>query len=287
MLIIIAPAALGAGIAQVNLVVDVIIASMLPEGAVSFLYYADRVNQLPLGVIGVAVGTALLPLLSRQVQTDNEAAAIQSQNRAIEGALLLTLPAAAALIIMAEPTIYVLFERGAFTTTATNASANALVAYAAGLPSFVLIKVLVPGYFARQNTKSPVYIAIVCLAVNVGLNLILMGPLGHVGIALATSLSGWLNATMLAIGLSRRGFFSADQRLKNRLLRMAVATIIMTLALWGVSNLLSKTLTGSLGISFGSLLALIFTGISVYGVSARLLGAVYLSDLKGFWRSEK
>lgn len=285
MLIIIAPAALGAGVAQVNLVVDVIIASLLPEGSVSFLYYADRVNQLPLGVIGVAVGTALLPLLSRQLQTKNKQVAIQSQNRAIEGALLLTLPAAAALIVIAQPTIYVLFERGAFTSIATNESANALVAYAAGLPSFVLIKVLVPGYFARQDTKTPVYIAIVCLTVNVALNLILMGPLGHVGIALATSLSGWLNAAILTLGLSRRGFFSIDKRLKQRLPRMVLATIFMALALWGVNNAISKILYGSTEISFGSLLALIFTGIIVYGVSARILGALYYKDLKSFWRS--
>ena len=285
MLIIIAPAALGAGVAQVNLVVDVIIASLLPEGSVSFLYYADRVNQLPLGVIGVAVGTALLPLLSRQLQTKNKQVAIQSQNRAIEGALLLTLPAAAALIVIAQPTIYVLFERGAFTSIATNESANALVAYAAGLPSFVLIKVLVPGYFARQDTKTPVYIAIVCLTVNVALNLILMGPLGHVGIALATSLSGWLNAAILTLGLSRRGFFSIDKRLKKRLPRMVLATIFMALALWGVNNAISKILYGSTEISFGSLLALIFTGIIVYGVSARILGALYYKDLKSFWRS--
>lgn len=287
MLIIIAPAALGAGVAQINLVVDVIIASLLPEGAVSFLYYADRVNQLPLGVIGVAVGTALLPLLSRQLQTKNNAAVIQSQNRAIEGALLLTLPAAAALIVIAEPTIYVLFERGEFNSIATNAAANALVAYAVGLPSFVLIKVLVPGYFARQDTKTPVYIAIFCLTVNVALNLLLMGPLGHVGIALATSLSGWLNAVILTIGLSRRGYFSIDQRLKSRLPRMILASLFMALALWGVSNLLSKTLASSLKESFPSLLALIITGIIVYGICARALGATYFSDLKGFWRSEK
>jgi len=285
MLVIIAPAALGAGVAQVNLVVDVIIASLLPEGAVSFLYYADRINQLPLGVIGVAVGTALLPLLSRQLRAEEDEAAGASQNRAIEGALLLTLPAAAALMIIAQSAIEVLFERGAFTPVATAASADALIAYAAGLPSFVMIKVLVPGYFARQDTKTPVRIAIICLVVNIALNLALMGPLGHVGIALATTLSGWLNAALLARGLHRRGYFTADARLRRRLPRMLLATAAMTAALWAVSQALSGPIGDSLGSGVGSLIALMITGILVYGGVALLFGATRLSDLKGFWRS--
>ncbi|MBT5677515.1 MAG: murein biosynthesis integral membrane protein MurJ [Rhodospirillaceae bacterium] len=285
MLILIAPAALGAGVAQVNLVVDVIIASLLPEGAVSFLYYADRINQLPLGVIGVAVGTALLPLLSRQLRAAQDEAAGQAQNRAIEGALLLTLPAAAALMIIAEPVISVLFERGAFSAVATAASADALIAYAAGLPSFVMIKVLVPGYFARQDTKTPVRIAIVCLTVNIAFNLILMGPLGHVGIALATTLSGWLNAALLARGLHQRGYFTADPRLRRRLPRMLLATLAMAAALWAVSAALSGPLGASLGTGVGSLLALMFTGIIVYGLAARAFGAAYVADIKGLWRS--
>ena len=287
MLIIIAPAALGAGVAQINLVVDVIIASLLPEGAISYLYYADRINQLPLGVIGVAVGTALLPLLSRQLRAAEDEAAGRAQNRAIEGALLLTLPAAAALMIVAEPAISVLFERGAFSPAASLATADALIAYAAGLPSFVMIKVLVPGYFARQDTKTPVRIAIICLTVNVALNLILMGPLGHVGIALATSLSGWLNAALLARGLHRRGYFTADRRLRRRLPRMALATAAMGLALWAVSGALAGPLGASLGTGIGSLLALIATGILVYGLAARAFGAAYVSDLKGLWRPRK
>ena len=285
MLVIIAPAALGAGVAQVNLVVDIIIASLLPEGAVSFLYYADRVNQLPLGVIGVAVGTALLPLLSRQLRAAEDEAAGASQNRAIEGALLLTLPAAAALMIIADAAISVLFERGAFTPATTAASADALIAYAAGLPAFVMIKVLVPGYFARQNTKTPVRIAIVCLVVNVGFNLALMGPLGHVGIALATTLSGWLNAALLAHGLHRRGYFTADARLCRRLPRMLLATAAMTAALWAVSEALSGPIGDSLGSGVGSLIALMVTGILAYGGVALLFGATRLSDLKGFLRS--
>ena len=156
LLILAAPAALGAGVAQINLVVDIIIASLLPPGSVSFLYYADRVNQLPLGVVGVAVGTALLPLLSRQLRAGEVEEAVGSLNRAIEMALLLAVPAAVALIVIAGPVIAVLFERGAFGVDESSATAGALIAYAAGLPAFVLIKVLAPGYFARQDTRTPV-----------------------------------------------------------------------------------------------------------------------------------
>ena len=175
LLILAAPAALGAGVAQINLVVDIIIASLLPPGSVSFLYYADRVNQLPLGVVGVAVGTALLPLLSRQLRAGEVEEAVGSLNRAIEMALLLAVPAAVALIVIAGPVIAVLFERGAFGVDESSATAGALIAYAAGLPAFVLIKVLAPGYFARQDTRTPVRIAILCLTVNVVLNLVAHG----------------------------------------------------------------------------------------------------------------
>ena len=171
LLILAAPAALGAGVAQINLVVDIIIASLLPPGSVSYLYYADRVNQLPLGVVGVAVGTALLPLLSRQLRAGETDDAANSLNRAIEMALLLAIPAAVALVVIASPVIAVLFERGAFGVAESDATAGALIAYAAGLPAFVLIKVLVPGYFARQDTRTPVRIAVLCLVVNVALNL--------------------------------------------------------------------------------------------------------------------
>ena len=150
-----------------------------------------------------------------------------------------------------------------------------------------MIKVLVPGYFARQDTKTPVQIAIVSLTVNIAFNLILMGPLGHVGIALATTLSGWLNAALLARGLHRRGYFTADQRLRRRMPRMLLATLAMAAALWAVSSALTGPLGASLGTGVGSLLALMFTGILVYGLAARAVGAAYVADLKELWRSRE
>src|SRR5262249_1642329 len=148
---IMGPGVLGAGVTQLNLLISTALASLLPSGSVSFLYYADRLNQLPLGVVGIAVATAILPPLSRQVRTGDVAGAAATQNRGVELALLLTLPAAAALAILAAPILTVLFQRGAFGPAEAAAPAAALAAYAAGLPAFVLVKVLAPGFFARQD----------------------------------------------------------------------------------------------------------------------------------------
>ena len=283
LLVLAAPVALGAGVAQVNLVVDIIIASLLPEGSVSFLYYADRVNQLPLGVVGVAVGTALLPLLSRQLRAGEAAEAVASLNRAIEMALLLAVPAAVALIVIAGPVIAVLFERGAFGVAEGDATAAALVAYAAGLPAFVLIKVLAPGYFARQDTRTPVRIALLCLAVNIVLNLALMGPMGHVGIALATTLAGWLNIGLLAGGLARRGFLRPDARLRRRLPRMIAASAGMAVLLWGLALCLETPLE-SAGLRIPALAALVLAGLAGYGALAALSGGLQPSELRALLR---
>ena len=183
------PGLIGAGVTQLNLAVDVIIASLLPAGTVSVLYYADRVQQLPLGVIGTAVGTALLPLLSRQVRGGEAEAARATLNRAIEYALFLTLPAAVALIVSAEPVMSVLFGRGAFEAASVHLSAQSLAAYALGLPAFVLVKVLAPGFFARGDTATPVKIGVAAVALNLAMNVAFMVPLQHIGPALATSLA--------------------------------------------------------------------------------------------------
>jgi putative peptidoglycan lipid II flippase len=280
LLVLIGPAALGAGVAQINLVVSVIIASLLPEGAVSYLYYADRINQVPLGVVGIAVGTALLPVLARQIRTGDEAAAMASQNRALEIALLLALPAAIALIVLAGPIIHVLFERGAFTAFSAAAASPALIAYAAGLPAFILVKVLTPGYFARQDTKSPVRIAAVCVGLNVACNFALMGPLGHVGIALSLSLAGWLNVLLLAIGLGRRGYFRMDRRLLLRLPRILGACVVMAGTLYGLEAALTGAFQGHEAARAGALAVLVVAGLVSYGGAARLFGAFQLEELK-------
>lgn len=230
LLLLMLPVALGASVAQINLLIDVILASLLPN-AVSYLYYADRLNELPLGVIGIAVGTALLPMLSKQSRTGEDAAARESQNRALELSMLLCLPASFALMILAEPLMKVLFERGAFTAETATQSAYALMAYAVGLPSFVMIKVFAPGFFAREDTRTPVKIALIAMGANVVLNVLLMIPFAHVGLALATSISGWMNAAMLGMILHRRQHFVPDARLNRRLLRIVLSSLAMSAAL--------------------------------------------------------
>ncbi|MCH7710946.1 MAG: murein biosynthesis integral membrane protein MurJ [Proteobacteria bacterium] len=274
------PGAIGAGVVQINLLVDVLIASFLPSGSISYLYFADRVNQLPLGVIGVGVGTALLPLLSRQIRSEEAAAALDSQNRALEIALLLTIPAAAALMVISGPVILVLFGRGAFAAPEVEAASMALAAYAAGLPAYVLIKVLTPGYFAREDTVTPVKIASICVVVNLVLNLVLMGPFAHVGIAVATAIAAWINAALLAGGLKRRGHLVIDDRLKSRLPRIALAAVVMTVCLVLGAMALAGPLAGAEVPRIGALVGLVAGGIVIYGACAQLSGAADLKELK-------
>lgn len=278
----IVPVAFGAGLYQINLLVDTILASMVSDGAVSFLYYADRVNQLPLGVIGVAVGTALLPLLARQIAAGDEGAASHSQNRAVEFALLLTLPAMAGLMVLAEPIVRVLFERGAFSAADAQATAAALAAFSVGLPAYVLIKVFSPGFFTREDTKTPVRIAAFALVANIGLNLVLMQVLAHVGIALATALSACLNAGLLLWLLVRRGHFAWDARLKRRLPRMVVATALMAGAVWATVRGAEAWLPNTFGnTAIGGPVLGVCVGVAMvtYFGAAWLLGAVKRDDL--------
>jgi len=281
------PGAVGAGVVQINLLIDIVIASLLPTGAVSFLYYADRVNQLPLGVVGVAIGTALLPLLSRQLRAGQAAAAQDSMNRGIEVALLLTVPGAAALMVIAEPIIAVLFERGAFGPATTQATAHALMAYAVGLPAYVLVKVLGPGFFAREDTTTPVRIAIVGVAVNVVLNLILIQFIAHVGIALATALASWLNAVLLARILRRRGHHAIDARLKDRTGRIVAAAAGMAAGLWLARLGLADALAGPSASRIAALAALVAGGLVLYGGLAVAFGAARPAELKRLLRRER
>jgi putative peptidoglycan lipid II flippase len=278
------PGAIGAGVVQINLLIDIVIASLLPTGAISYLYYADRVNQLPLGVVGVAIGTALLPLLSRQLREGAVAEARNSMNRSIEIALLLTIPASAALLVIAPSVISVLFERGEFGAATTLATAQALMAYTIGLPAYVLIKVLAPGFFARHDTKTPVKIAIFCVLVNLVLNLVLIQFLAHVGIALATAISAWINAFLLWFILHRRGQHRADRRLLSRLFRTLAAAACMAALLWGAMAAGQDFFAGPQAIRIAALAALVAGGLGSYLLLAFLFGAMRMADLKSLLR---
>jgi putative peptidoglycan lipid II flippase len=273
------PVAFGAGIYQINVLVDVVIGSFLPSGAISYLYYADRINQLPLGVIGIAVATALLPLMSRQIRAGAEVDALTSQNRAVEFAMLLTLPAAFAIIVAAGPIIAGLFGRGLFGTSAQEATALALAAYAIGLPAYVLVKILATAFFAREDTATPVKIGVVALVVNVVFNLLLMGPLAHVGIALATSISAWVNVGLLAWMLSKHGRLRLDDRLRRKFGRITLASVVMAGVVGGAVSAFPDAGAWAEGARFAYLAAIVIGGMALYGVLALLCGAVSRAEL--------
>lgn len=271
------PGLVGAGVTQLNLAVDVIIASFLPSGSVSYLYYADRVAQLPLGVIGAAVATALLPLLAKQIHAGQPLSAHRSINRAIEISIALAVPAAVALAVLALPILEALFQRGAFGTQEARLTSHALVAYAFGLPAFVLVKVFVPGFFARGDTATPVKIGIGCVALNLALNLALMGPLQHVGVALSTGISAWANAGMLAFLLSRRGQLHWDHRLRRVAPRLFLASAAMGVILAVLSWALAPG-PGLMGILLLGIVCAI--GGGSYFLVAQVTGGLNLRELK-------
>lgn len=273
------PGIVGSGVMQINLVIGTIIAS-LQAGAVSYLYYADRVYQLPLAVIGSALGVVLLPELTRHLRGGRDAAAMSTLNRSIELAMLLTLPAAAALAAIPLPIVAVLFERGAFDAEASTATALALAAYSAGLPAFVLVKVLTPGFYAREDTATPFRIAVVTMVVNTLLSLALFRVMSFVGIALATSIASWLGVMLLGLTLVRRGHFIADARLVSRLVRIGLASVAMGAALWAAALYLAAALAGPLYVKAAALAALVLGGLAVYGLLAAAFGAVRPGELR-------
>ncbi|GAB4360328.1 MAG: murein biosynthesis integral membrane protein MurJ [Oricola sp.] len=227
-----APAALTGGIVQINLVIGQIIASQ-QDGAIALLNYADRIYQLPLGVIGIAIGVVLLPELARALGSGEQKTALTLQNRSLEFGLGLTVPAAVALALTPVPFIAVIYERGAFLPETTQAAAAALAAFAIGLPSFVLIKVLQPAYFAREDMKTPMWFSLVSLIVNAGGSLAMFPYFGHVGIAAATSLAGWANAALLGWTLWHRGHFRPSPDTLKRTLLVLVSAAAMGIVLLG------------------------------------------------------
>jgi putative peptidoglycan lipid II flippase len=226
-------------------------------------------------VIGIAIGTALLPLLARQIRLGDDAAAGETQNRALEAAMVLTLPAAVALIVLAAPIISTLFERGAFDATAARETGRALVAYALGLPAYVLIKVLTPCFYARQDTRTPVKIAVLCVATNTVLALLLMQILAHVGIALASALAAYLNCLLLARALRARGLLALDPRVKRRTVGAMAASAAMGAALLLAEPTLRAFLAAQGPSRWFALGGLVALGLAVYAAAATATGALH------------
>jgi putative peptidoglycan lipid II flippase len=277
---VLGPVALGAGLTEINLLADTVIASWLPSGALSYLYYAERLSQLPLGVVVVAIGTVLLPEMARRISNGDLGGALERQNRAFELAMLLTLPFAAAYLVVGETLVSVLLGYGAFSTTDVSASAATLHAYAAGLPALAVLGILVTGFHANQDTATPVRVALVATLANLALKVALVGPLHQVGLALATSAAAWINVGLLALILRQRGLFCADAQLKRRLPGMVIATTGLALALhWmelGMADQLSATAPLPRIAAAATLLA---GGVAVYGLLLGMTGAVQSRDL--------
>jgi putative peptidoglycan lipid II flippase len=282
---LILPAAIGAGATQLNLLISTALAgALLAPGAISYIYYADRLNQLPLGLIGIGLGTILLPTISRLLGAGKEEEAMETQNRGIELALFLTLPATVAFLIAAEPIIRGLFQHGAFTADDTVKCAWALAAFSLGLPSYVLVKVLTPGFYARQDTKTPVRYAMISVGVNIALNLALIPSVGHVGPPLATAIAATINVALLYRTLAKRGHFAADARLKRRLPRLALAAILMGVALWAGEALLDPYLTATFWTRVTALVVLVAAGGAAYALASLVTGAYRVADLKALVR---
>ncbi len=282
MLRLMVPGIFGAGVTQLNLVVSTAVASLLPTGAVSYLYYADRLNQLPLAVVGIAVGTAILPSLSRQVRLGDDAGARHIQNRGLELALFFTLPAAVGLAIASWPIMTVLFQRGAFGPTAARATAAALAAYAGGLPAFVLIKVMTPGFFARRDTATPVKIALAAMATNLVLTVVLglMLPFATVGVAAATSIAGWVNALSLMVLLHRRGHFMLDPRSRRAVPRIALAAFGMGLVLYAMDQWWAPLFAAGFVVRTLALTLALGVAACSYGALALATGAAPWREIK-------
>jgi len=279
-----APGLLGSGVIQLNLAVDAFIAGLLPAGTVSVIYYADRINQLPLGVIGAAVGTTLLPTLSRQVHGSTPEEAVGTLNRALEYALMITLPAALALLVTALPIISVLFGRGAFSAEDAARSAQSLAAYAVGLPAFVLVKVLVPAFFARGDTRAPVWTGTTAVVLNLALNFAFMRPLQHMGPPLASSVAAWFNVALLVWLLHKRGHIAGDAGLRRRIPRMLAAGLVMCAVLWAVEHTAFAAIGSAHGLRWAALALLVFSGLAAYGVAGQVLGGFDLREAVGTLR---
>jgi putative peptidoglycan lipid II flippase len=275
--ILMGPGVLAAGIQQINLLVGSIIASFR-EGAISYLYYSERVYQLPLGIIGVGLGVILLPEVTKRLRGGDQMGAITSMNRGIELAMFLTIPASIALIVIPYPIISTLFQHGAFTKEDANLTALSLAGFAIGIPGYVLIKVLQPGYFARENTKTPMLIAGVTVIVNIVFSIILFDSMGHIGIAIATSIAAWVNVALLLFGL--RNFWKPDARLKSRMPKIFIASAVMGLSLWILHKTIKEMFNHDFWLRLGGVSILVIFGITIYFFIAFKLKASSLKELK-------
>jgi putative peptidoglycan lipid II flippase len=272
--IIALPAAIGGGAYQINTLVQLYFLNQLEDGSVSYMNYADRLNQLPLGIIGIALSTAILPTLSKFVGTENKDGADRIQSDAIELAMLLTIPAAVALAICAEAFVTMIFQGGRFDLADASATGEVLAALVLGLPAYVLVKVLVPNFYARADTKTPVIAAFISLGVFIAFSISVLDTLGVVGVALASVVGAWINVAFLLVVLASRGHYRIPGVLLLRIARQVIAAAIMGAALFYARDMLTGWFAAGLLVRLGALLVLVGAAVIVYFGIAFATGAI-------------
>ena len=273
------PSIFSSGVTQINILVGTIIASF-QASAVSYLYYADRIYQINLAIAGIAIGTVILPQLSKYIQNNKKEEIIFIQNKALELSLFLSIPAAIALSISSEQIISALFGYGSFDENAVKNSAKALFYFSLGLPAFALIKVFSSFFFARHNTKVPFYIALISVILNILISLFYFKSIGFVIIPIATSISSWFNSILLFIFLKKKDLFSFNLNFINRFIRILLASILMGILFNYLINFFANDLTYEENFKSAYLIAIVLMGLISYLSIAILIKAFKISDIK-------
>ena len=284
---LIGPGLVGSSVFQINVLMDTFLASFLASGSISYLYYADRLNQLPLGVLGIAIGTALLPILTKQFKEKNLTEAMYTQNRALELSLLLAIPCGVGLFLLSPMIMTTLFERGEFSPHDALMSAYALSAFSLGLPAYILVKVLSTGFYANEDTVTPVKSAGISVLVNFVLNVTLMQFMAHVGLALSTAIAAWVNAMILMKQLRKKDIFHPDALLKSNMIKLAGALTAMVIVIEVCKNfIIPDNLDNNLARVFYLALTIGSAGTLYLGLTYRLK-IWNIDELKEFMKNRK
>ncbi len=266
------PAILGVSVSQISLIINTIFASFLVSGSVSWMYYADRLMEFPSGVLGVALGTILLPSLSKSFASGNRDEYCRLMDWGLRLCFLLALPSAVALGILAKPLTVSLFQYGKFTAFDAAMTQRALVAYSVGLMGLIVVKVLAPGFYSRQDIKTPVKIAIVTLIMTQLMNLAFIGPLKHAGLSLSIGLAACLNAGLLYWQLRKQDIFTPQPGWASFLLRLAIAVAVMAAALVGMLYVMPEWAQGTMPYRLMRLMAVVVVGVVAYFATLAVLG---------------
>jgi putative peptidoglycan lipid II flippase len=269
---LIIPALFGVSVGQLNLLFDTVIASFLQTGAIAWLYYSDRLLEFPLGLFGIAIATVILPTLSRNHVSKDDKAFSANVDWAVKMVCLLGIPAATGLFMLAEPMLLTIFQRGEFTPQVATYASHSLTAYSFGLLSFMLVKVLAPGFYSKQDTKTPVKFGIWCMVANMVFNLILVWPYDYVGLAMATSLSAFMNAALLYIELHKRGVYVASSRTVVFIGKVILASTLMGIAIYTFNPVAMAWVDFPLLTKVIELAKLIAIGAAVFAISLLLCG---------------